>query len=48
LSSKDNPELLKAAIELKLLDGWRPKTRSIEQVVFKSYSYRGINKGYCV
>jgi integrase len=33
LSSKDNPELLKAAIELKLLDGWRPKAKSINQEV---------------
>jgi len=31
LSSKDNPELLKAAIELKLIDGWRPKSKTKKQ-----------------
>ncbi|EEG43445.1 integrase family protein [Flavobacteria bacterium MS024-3C] len=45
LSSKDNPELLKAAIELKLLDGWRPKTKSIEQEVLNPTVIEVLIKG---
>lgn len=45
LSSKDNPELLKAAIELKLIDGWIPKAKAIKQEVANPTVVEVINKG---
>ena len=32
LTSYDNPELLKAAFELKLIEGWRPPQKTKQEV----------------
>ena len=33
LSVKKNPELLKSAFELKLLEGWRPTAKSKKEII---------------
>ena len=45
ISSKENPELLKAAIELKLIDGWRPKAKAINQEVVNPTVVEVISRG---
>ena len=45
ISSKENPELLKAAIELKLIDGWRPKAKTVKQEVANPTVVEVIKRG---
>ena len=45
LSSKDNAELLKAAFELKLLEGWRPPAKSKKEIIIIPTVIEVITKG---
>ena len=48
LSSKDNAELLKAAFELKLLEGWRPPARTEKEIIIIPTVIEVITKRYCI
>jgi integrase len=46
LSSKSNPELLKSAFELKLLEGWRPKDKNVKVNEKNLTVVEALNKGF--
>ena len=45
LTSYDNPELLKAAFELKLIEGWRPPQKTKQEVDLIPTVVEILNKG---
>ena len=45
LTSHDNPELLKAAFELKLIEGWRPTQKTKQEVELIPTVVDILNKG---
>jgi hypothetical protein len=45
LTSHDNPELLKAAFELKLIEGWRPTQKTKQEVELIPTVVEILNKG---